>query len=367
MKTKIPQKIFVTPILVLASLMLLQGTSQSHAMCFREPLPGELNFNSSGARFELVPAIAFSSTRDNTALLPVAQGLEIYLTDLDGVSNLRRLTENLHQDTFPVISPDGKKIAFDSNRLRVTGEHINISDLWVMEADGSEQTVLLKRAGSSSWSPNSKNLVFHASASGTGVPTKGDIGAALSDSDIFMLNLDDCIDAVYGAWNITNTTDYIEDDPDWSPDGQRIAFTRRSVLDMGQDSETAEIWTMNPDGTDQQQVTFNNEEERAPAWSPDSTKICFMCRALWLNNGMDFEICVVNADGSGLVTLTDNLTPELGPQWTPDGQQIVFHRQIGAFNQIFIMNADGTNERQLTDLPAHSLFTNPGYVRVHSE
>lgn len=45
----------------------------------------------------------------------------------------------------------------------------------------------------------------------------------------------------------------------------------------------------------------------------------------------------------------------------------LLHRQIGAFNQLFIMNADGTNVQQLTFEPAHSLFTNPGNVRVHSE
>ena len=118
--------------------------------------------------FTLQPTIAFSSTRDNTSLTPVAQGLEIYLTELDGVTNLRRLTWNEHQDTFPGLSPDGKKLTFDSNRLRVAGERVNTSDLWVMDADGADQTVLVKRAGSSSWSPDSKNLVFHGSAWGTG-------------------------------------------------------------------------------------------------------------------------------------------------------------------------------------------------------
>ena len=87
--------------------------------------------------FTLEPTIAFTSTRDNTSLMPLAQGLEIYLTELDGVTNLRRLTSNEHQDTFPGLSPDGKKLTFDSNRLRVAGEQINISDLWVMDADGS--------------------------------------------------------------------------------------------------------------------------------------------------------------------------------------------------------------------------------------
>src|SRR5262245_51041266 len=69
--------------------------------------------------FTLQPTIAFSSSRENPTLTPIAQGLEIYLAELGDMTNLRRLTFNGHQDTFPALSPDGKKLTFDSNRLRV--------------------------------------------------------------------------------------------------------------------------------------------------------------------------------------------------------------------------------------------------------
>ena len=279
------------------------------------------------------------------------------------MTNPRRLTFNEHQDTFPAFSPDGKKLTFDSNRLRVTGEHINISDLWVMDADGAQQTMLVKRAGSSSWAPDSKNVAFHGSAGGAGVPIKGDIGSALSDNDIFILNIDDCLAGACSPSNITNDPSQIDDDPDWSPDGSRIAFTSHSVLDTGQDSETAEIWTMNPDGSNRMQLTFDNEEA-GPSWSPDGKKILYMCRALWLNSGTDFELCVMDADGSNLQVLTNNVTPDLTPNWTPDGSKIIFHRNIGGFNQLFGMNADGTDVQQLTESAGHTLFANPGYLRL---
>jgi TolB protein len=319
--------------------------------------------------FMLEPTLAFVSTRDNTTMTPPAQGAEIYLTALDGVTNPRRLTENDDQDTFPVFSPNGKKLAFDSNRLRVVGENINISDLWVMDADGAQQTLLVKRAGSASWGPDSRTLVFHGSAGGAGVPIKpNDIGSALSDSDIFiLLDVDDCIAGSCDRLNITRDPLQIDDDPDWSPDGSRIVFTSHSVLDTGQDSETAEIWTMNPDGNARVRLTFNGEEERAPSWSPDGTRIAFSCRALWLDSGTDFEICVMAADGSNLTVLTNNTVPDLTVNWTPDGSKIIFARPIGGFNQLFMMNADGTGLQQLTNTVGHNLFANPGYLRVRQD
>ena len=51
-------------------------------------------------------------------------------------SDPQRITENEVQDTFPVLSPDGKKIVFDSNRLRTETEPINMVDLFVMASDG---------------------------------------------------------------------------------------------------------------------------------------------------------------------------------------------------------------------------------------
>ena len=78
---------------------------------------------------------------------------------------------------------------------------------------------------------------------------------------------------------------------------------------------------MNSDGSGSMRLTFNNEEERAPSWSPDGTKILYMCRALWLNSGTDFELCVMDANGSNLEVLTNNTMPDLTPNWTPDGSE----------------------------------------------
>jgi WD40-like Beta Propeller Repeat len=67
---------------------------------------------------------------------------------VDG-SGEQRLTNNNVGDTFGTLSPDGKKIAFDSNRNRLDGESLNTSGLFVMNADGTDQT-FLARGGSPS-------------------------------------------------------------------------------------------------------------------------------------------------------------------------------------------------------------------------
>jgi Tol biopolymer transport system component len=315
--------------------------------------------------FELVSTIAFSSTRDDPSNPFPILAAEIYLMNEDG-TNQRRLTENMVGDFFAVLSPDGKKIVFDSTRNQASGEPRNTSDLFVMNTDGTEQTYLI-RGSSATWSPDSKNIAFHASASGTGLPIKTDPGAATSDSDIFVINVDDVLNGVAGRKNITNSPLMIDDDADWSPDGQRIAFTSHSIFDNPLNSVTTEIYVINPDGTGLTRLTFNDYEERAPSWSPDGSRIVFMASVGTHPGtpGQKFEICVMNADGTNFVQLTDNGVFDGTPTFSPDGQKIVFHRGP-APQQMWMMNADGTGQMQLTFPPGFNNLANWGVLRVRS-
>jgi TolB protein len=69
----------------------------------------------------------------------------------------------------------------------------------------------------------------------------------------------------------------------------------------------------------------------------------------------------MNADGSTQVQLTDNTVPDLTASWSPDGRKIVLHRPVspGRF-QLWLINADGTGEKQLTDTPGLNGFPNWG-------
>jgi TolB protein len=307
--------------------------------------------------FELQSTIAFGSTRDG--------GLEIYLMAPDG-TNVRRLTNNTSGELFAALSPNGKKIVFDSNRNRAPSEPVNTSDLFLMKTDGSEQTPLY-RGSSASWSPDSKRIVFHRSASGTGLPIKTDPGAATTDSDIFVVNVDNLLDGTEQPRNLTNNgATAVDDDPDWSPAGEQIVFASEDPGE-GRIALSAELYVMNADGTGVERLTDNNEEERSPDWSPDGERLAFSCNADGTPQG--FEICVMNADGTGRVQLTNNRLTELSPSWSPDGQRIAFQRPAadGLGFEIWSMKPDGSDQTQLTDTPgpATTLGPNWGRLRVH--
>ena len=96
-----------------------------------------------------------------------------------------------------------------------------------------------------------------------------------------------------------------------------------------------EIYVINPDGTDQKQLTVTPAHSRGPAWSHDGSKIAF-----YSDQSGDDEIYVMNADGSHQRRLTANAGADWAPSWSPDGSKIVFASDRDGSLEIYVMNAD---------------------------
>ena len=247
------------------------------------------------------------------------------------VGGLKNLTSNVAEDSTPAWSPDGSKIAFTSNRD-------GAGDIYLMDADGSDVVRLTytpARETSPVWSPDGKKIIFDSERDG--------------NRELYIMNIDGS-DQTRLTFNPTADAGAVS----FSPDGKRIAFAR-NASNEGQAAFNYDIYTMNVDGSDVRQLTTDSEFDAEPIWSPDGTKILFTSG----RERMYFKIYSVNPDGSGETKLmTNSSSGESAFSFTSDGKQIFCigdtPEKVGS-NQIYLMNADGTDRRQITS------FTNKMY------
>ena len=269
--------------------------------------------------------IAFASNRTSGEGVNNPEGdLEIFTVNPDG-TDLKQLTENTAFDFDPEWSPNGEKIAFESDRAR-------FSDIFVMNADGSGQTNVTDNPafdGSAAFAPDGDRIAFNSNLSaGLNNPT--------GDTEIFSIDLDG-----KGLVQLTNNTarDFF---PDYKPDGGKIAFVSDRDFAPG-------IYRMNTDGTRQVKVSRGSGTVFAsPSFSPYGRHIAFMSN----QEGGD-DVYVMRANGSGQKRLTVNGLPtDSAPVFSPEGKEIAFQTNRDGNFEIYTMRTVGTGVTNLTNDPA---------------
>jgi Tol biopolymer transport system component len=145
--------------------------------------------------------------------------------------------------------------------------------------------------------------------------------------------------------------------PNWSPDGERIVFGYGSFL-QGRRTGPGKIMTVRRDGTDAQELTPSTPNAGFPSWSPDGKSIVFRS---WGSNPADMGLRIINLVDDSVRVLTtglDNL-----PDWSPDGRRIMFTRNSNGNFDLYTIAPDGSDLRRLTDFPAndaHAVWTRDG-------
>jgi hypothetical protein len=233
--------------------------------------------------------------------------------DGTGQTNLNNTPEL--NEMSPAWSPDGTRIAY------IEGTNYTYS-IMVMNADGTGQAPIVAEPSyqfGPTWSADGAQIAFTRQVPGVVMTIQ---------FDILVINVNGT-----GETNLTNS-DYDELDAAWSPDGTKIAFAGvRPEMWNGEPSAQWEIVTVNPDGSGEQVLTAGEpgttradhlEEDRAPAWSPDSALLVYQtesvdpCCPPW-------QLEKVDRDGTDIVLLSDDPAfYDMSPSFSPDGTLVIF-------------------------------------------
>jgi Tol biopolymer transport system component len=229
----------------------------------------------------------------------------------------------------PVLSPDGTRIAYIG-----PGTPEGIEALYVMNADGSNQTRLTFAAGLATdpvWSPDSSLISYRLvqsifseihiiSPNGAGdhsIAGSGryfDVTWSRDSSKITYTNRTDgeiyivAADGSVSPANLTNNLPGFDTNPVWSSDGSQIAF----LSDRDSANGNSELFLMNADGSNQRRVTNDGLSKREVSWSPDNLRIAYIGQS-----GDGEGIYAVNTDGTFLSRLTTTDARHAHIRWEP--------------------------------------------------
>jgi Tol biopolymer transport system component len=265
------------------------------------------------------------------------------------------------------FSRDGQWLTFQSTR-----DGRACDQQFVMRVDGTNLTRVSDGRGKTTcgwFLPGDRRLFFASTThAGADCPTRPDPSKGyvwgIDPFDLYTANRDGSDQRRLTSYGVYTAEGVL------SPDGRRIVFTSMKDGDL-------DIYTMNVDGSDVRRLTTTPGYDGGPWWSPDGTKIVYRAwhyapedsaglrayRELLAQHAIRpnrMELFVMNADGSDQRQITRLGGANFGPSWTPDGRRIVFssnHKNPRSRNfDLYLVSLDGTGLEQVTFNPEFDGF-----------
>ncbi len=215
----------------------------------------------------------------------------------------------------PAWSRDHQQVAF---RSKADGTW----QVYIMNANGANLRKLTQTGGNyePNWAPDGIQLAYVSDRDG--------------NKEVHLTDINQSKDI-----RLTNNS-VLDDDPNWSPDGQWILVERR-------EDDCYNLYAIRPDGTDEYAITNSSGENcvwaTTPAWSPDGNYIAYERS----EHGERFHIWIMEAGGANPRALTTGSHNDVRPTWSPDGKWIAFSSDRGGDNGIYIVQANGGQPKRI--------------------